>query len=69
MVEEYETGIVHQLRDHHPNHQHDHLVDNLAGSTTPTTPTTTPATTPTTSQTINADGVEYQLEDWASDAF
>lgn len=47
MVVEYETGIVHQLRDHHPNHQHDHLVDNLAGSTTPTTPTTSQTTTPT----------------------
>ena len=52
MVEEYETGIVHQLRDHHPNHQHDHLVDNLAGSTTPTTPTTSQTTTPTSTTTV-----------------
>ena len=54
MVEEYETGIFHQLRDRHPNHQRDHLVDHLAGSTTPTSPTTSQTTTPTTAVTTSA---------------
>ena len=55
-MEEYETGIFLQLREHLPNHQRDHLVDHLAGSTTPTTPAKTPTTTPATSQAINAGG-------------
>ena len=52
MVEEYETGIFLQLRDHLPNHQRDHLVDTSRARPLPH-PTTSQTTTPTATTTCH----------------